>query len=188
MIPKPRPAFEQRARETVRRDKNHPSVIAWTIGNENKAGQNLQVVADLVKQLDPTRPRDVSCFDGEKYHVEFDDSHYSPPSSFAKADERSRATGQPHIHLENPNTWDIRLAADAGMYERWGAGAATRVGRLPANMTRFRASSRLNGRTARSPTIPRPNSTTIFPKPASICSRSKGSWTAFAIRARRSTR
>jgi len=118
--PRTKPAFEQRARETVRRDKNHPSVIAWTIGNENKAGQNLQVVADLVKQLDPTRPRNVSCFDGEKYHVEFDDSHYSPPSSFAKADEHSRATGRPHIHLENPNTWDIRLAADAGMYERWG--------------------------------------------------------------------
>ena len=115
-----RPAFEQRARETVRRDKNHPSVIAWTVGNENKAGQNLQVVADLVKQMDATRPRAVSCFDGEKYHVEFDDSHYSPPSSFAKAAEHSKKTGQPHIHLENPNTWDIRLAADASMYERWG--------------------------------------------------------------------
>lgn len=115
-----RPAFEQRARETVRRDKNHPCVIAWTIGNENKAGANLQVVADLVKQMDPTRPRNVSCFDGEKYHVEFDDSHYSPPSSFAKADQHSRKTGQPHIHLENPNTWDIRLGADPGMWERWG--------------------------------------------------------------------
>jgi beta-galactosidase len=115
-----KPAFEQRARETVRRDKNHPSVIAWTIGNENKAGQNLQVVADLVKQLDPTRPRNVSCFDGEKYHVEFDDSHYSPPSAFPKQAEHSRATGQPHIHLENPNTWDIRLAADPGMWEHWG--------------------------------------------------------------------
>ena len=118
--PELRPAFEQRARETVRRDKNHPCVVAWTVGNENKAGENLQVVADLVKQLDPTRPRNVSCFDGEKYHVEFDDSHYSPPSSFAKANEHSVQTGQPHIHLENPNTWDIRLAADAGMYERWG--------------------------------------------------------------------
>lgn len=116
-----RAAFEQRARETVRRDKNHPSVIIWTIGNENKAGTNLQVVADLVKQLDPTRPRNVSCFDGEKYHVELDDSHYSPPSAFAGQAEHSLKTGQPHIHLENPNTWDIRLAADAGMYERWGA-------------------------------------------------------------------
>jgi beta-galactosidase len=114
------PAFEQRARETVRRDKNHPSVIAWTIGNENKAGQNLQVVADLVRRMDPTRPRNVSCFNGEKYQVEFDDSHYSPPSDFAKQAEHSRATGQPHIHLESPNTWDIRLAADTGMWERWG--------------------------------------------------------------------
>ena len=115
-----KPAFEQRARETVRRDKNHPSVIIWTIGNENRAGRNLQVVADLVKQMDPSRPRAVSSLDGDKYGVELDDSHYSPPSSFAKAAELSRASGRPHIHLENPNTWDIRLAADAGMWERWG--------------------------------------------------------------------
>src|SRR5262249_51472073 len=39
--PETTPAFEQRARETVRRDKNHPSVIIWAIGNENKLGHNL---------------------------------------------------------------------------------------------------------------------------------------------------
>ncbi|PWU20172.1 MAG: hypothetical protein C5B50_04595 [Verrucomicrobia bacterium] len=114
------PAFEQRARETVRRDKNHPSVIIWTIGNENKAGRNLQVVADLVKKLDPTRPRNVSCMDGEKYKVELSDSHYTSPSDFEKQVARARETGRPHIHLENPNTWDVRLAADPGMYEQWG--------------------------------------------------------------------
>ncbi len=115
-----KPAFEQRARETVRRDKNHPSVILWTIGNENKAGTNLQIVADLVKQLDPTRPRNVSCFDGEKYGVELSDSHYTTPSKYVNGADHALKTGSPHIHLENPNTWDIRLAADAGMYERWG--------------------------------------------------------------------
>jgi beta-galactosidase len=119
--PKMQPAFEQRARETIRRDKNHPSVIIWTIGNENKAGTNLQVVADLVKQLDSTRPRDVSCFDATNYNTELSDSHYWTPDHMSAAVARSRETGQPHIYLESPNTWEIRRAADAGAWERWGA-------------------------------------------------------------------
>lgn len=118
--PETTPAFVQRARETVFRDKNHPSVILWAIGNENKAGRNLKVVADLLKQMDPTRPRAVSWFSGDKYQVELSDSHYTTPANIAKAGERARQEGYPHIYLENPNTGDARLAADAGYYERWG--------------------------------------------------------------------
>jgi beta-galactosidase len=118
--PQTQPAFEQRARETVRRDKNHPSVIIWAIGNENKQGRNLRVIADLLKQLDPTRPRLVSWFEGDKNNVELSDSHYTTPANIAKAGERARGTGRPHIYLENPNTGDARLAADAGYYDRWG--------------------------------------------------------------------
>lgn len=115
-----RPAFEQRARETIRRDKNHPSVIIWTIGNENKAGTNLQIAADLVKQMDTTRPRNVSCFDGDKYHVELSDSHYPKLEEMTNQVAKSVQTGMPHIYIENPNTWEIRLAPDAGSWERWG--------------------------------------------------------------------
>jgi beta-galactosidase len=118
--PETKPAFEQRARETIRRDKNHPSVILWTVGNENKQGPNLQVIADLVKQLDPTRPRSVSCFDADKYKTDFTDSHYTSPAPIATAGKRAREAGHPHIYLENPNTGDIRLGADAGAWERWG--------------------------------------------------------------------
>ena len=118
--PKTTPAFEQRARETIRRDKNHPSVIIWTIGNENKAGRNLQTVADLVKKLDPTRPRAVSCFDGEKYGTELSDAHYPTIQQMINDVPHSRETGRPHIYLEHPNTWDVRLGADPGAWERWG--------------------------------------------------------------------
>ena len=54
------PAYQEvlltRARATVQRDKNRPSIILWSIGNENHiTGLGLNT-GRLVKQMDPTRP------------------------------------------------------------------------------------------------------------------------------------
>ena len=114
------PAFQQRAREVIRRDRNHPSVVVWAIGNENSAGTNLQIVADLVKSLDSTRPRLVSTFPAANYQVELSDRHYPSPATMASDGAAASSTGHPYIYTEQPNTWDIRLAADASMWERWG--------------------------------------------------------------------
>jgi hypothetical protein len=111
-------AFEQRAREVIRRDRNHPSVVIWAIGNENNAGVNLQDVANLVKSLDPTRPRLVSTFAGSQYNVELSDRHYPTPATMAS--DGAAATVYPYVYMEQPNTWDVRLGADASMYDRWG--------------------------------------------------------------------
>ena len=117
------PAYEQRARETIRRDKNHACILLWTIGNEGKGGTNFQIIADLVKQLDATRPRDVTCFPYDKYNTELSDSHYTMPSAMAKAAEKARQNKHPHIYLECPNVWDIRLSAnngaDAACWDIW---------------------------------------------------------------------
>ena len=48
--------LEERARLTVSRDKLHPSVIAWTVGNENPLTDICMKCGDLVAKLDPTRP------------------------------------------------------------------------------------------------------------------------------------
>lgn len=50
-----RDAFLDRIRRTVHRDKNHPSVIMWSLGNESHVGANLEEMARWAKTADPTR-------------------------------------------------------------------------------------------------------------------------------------
>ncbi len=49
-------AYLDRIRRTVERDKNHPSVILWSLGNEAGDGENLEAMAAWVRQRDPSRP------------------------------------------------------------------------------------------------------------------------------------
>ncbi len=51
-----RDAHLDRMRRMVQRDRNHPSVIIWSLGNESPYGPNIRAMADLARQLDPTRP------------------------------------------------------------------------------------------------------------------------------------
>jgi len=55
--------YEQDLRAMVRRDRNHPSVIIWSIGNEvgeqysgDEGGKLAKRLYDIVKEEDPTRP------------------------------------------------------------------------------------------------------------------------------------
>ncbi|WOH36240.1 glycoside hydrolase family 2 TIM barrel-domain containing protein [Thalassotalea fonticola] len=45
-----------RVSRMVERDKNHPSVIFWSLGNESGLGQAFSDAATWIKQNDPTRP------------------------------------------------------------------------------------------------------------------------------------
>jgi beta-galactosidase len=45
-----------RMRRTVERDKNHPSVIMWSLGNESGSGRNLAAMAQWTRGRDPSRP------------------------------------------------------------------------------------------------------------------------------------
>jgi beta-galactosidase len=50
------PACLDRMRRTVERDKNRPSVILWSLGNEAHTGANLAAMADWVHTRDDSRP------------------------------------------------------------------------------------------------------------------------------------
>lgn len=64
-------AYLDRMRRTVERDKNHPSVIMWSLGNEAGVGRNLAAMAAWTRERDPSRPLhyegDRSCADVDVY-------------------------------------------------------------------------------------------------------------------------
>jgi beta-galactosidase len=49
-------ALLDRMQRTVERDKNHASVVAWSLGNEAYTGDNLAAMADWTRRRDPSRP------------------------------------------------------------------------------------------------------------------------------------
>lgn len=47
--------YLDRIQRTLERDKNHPCVIAWSLGNESGCGQNLAAMASWVRERDSSR-------------------------------------------------------------------------------------------------------------------------------------
>ncbi|MCX7885333.1 MAG: beta-galactosidase subunit alpha [Caloramator sp.] len=48
-------ASVSRMERTVHRDKNHPCIIMWSLGNESSFGNNIIAMADKVREIDKTR-------------------------------------------------------------------------------------------------------------------------------------
>ncbi len=67
-------AHVDRVVRMVERDKNHPSVIIWSLGNEAGSGSNFVAAANALRAIDPTRPvhyerfNDIADIHSEMYH------------------------------------------------------------------------------------------------------------------------
>jgi beta-galactosidase len=49
-------AYVDRMEQMVHRDKNHPSIVIWSLGNEAFYGRNHKAMYDWAKKFDPGRP------------------------------------------------------------------------------------------------------------------------------------
>ncbi|MFF9511739.1 glycoside hydrolase family 2 TIM barrel-domain containing protein [Streptomyces sp. NPDC014724] len=65
------PALLDRAARMVERDKNHPSVLIWSLGNESGTGRGLTAMAEWIRDRDPSRllhyEGDPDCRDTDMY-------------------------------------------------------------------------------------------------------------------------
>lgn len=109
-----------RAVSMVETDKNHPSVIYWSLGNEGGRGRNLRAMADTVRALDPSRP--VYC-DSYKDISSAYDGDYPGPDALRELSRR--VTDRPVFMREYAHAmgnslgnfrefWDV-IEADSGI-------------------------------------------------------------------------
>ena len=95
-----RDAYVDRTERMVMRDRNHPSVIFWSLGNESGGGSNFQATYDRVKELLPGRDAFVhyeGFNHGEKYS-DFGSDMY--PRVEQVVEHRDGLNGKPYFICE----------------------------------------------------------------------------------------
>ena len=93
-------AYMDRTERMVLRDRNHPSVVFWSLGNESGGGQNFQATYDCVKRLLPGRDNFVhyeGYNHGEKYS-DFGSDMYPKVETVIK--QSSGLHGKPYFICE----------------------------------------------------------------------------------------
>jgi len=64
-------AYLERATSMVQRDKNHPSIVMWSLGNESGQGSNHAAMAGWIHDYDPSRPVHYEGTTGNVYRPEY---------------------------------------------------------------------------------------------------------------------
>lgn len=80
-------AFVDRGVRMAQRDKNHPSVIFWSLGNESGGGCNIVAEYDAIKAIDPDRPIH---YEGMNDQADIDSRMYPSIESMIEQDRQNR--------------------------------------------------------------------------------------------------
>ena len=83
-LPEWREAVVDRAKSMLERDKNHPSVLIWSCGNESYAGEDILAMSKFFKDRDPSR---LVHYEGVFWNREFDEISDMESRMYAKPAE-----------------------------------------------------------------------------------------------------
>lgn len=81
-IPEWREAVVDRAKSMLERDKNHPSILIWSCGNESYAGENILAMSKFFKERDNSR---IVHYEGVFWNRDFDEISDIESRMYAKA-------------------------------------------------------------------------------------------------------
>jgi beta-galactosidase len=91
--------YLERAIRMVQRDKNHPSIVMWSLGNESGTGPNHAAMAGWIKDFDPTRYLHYEGAQGDPTHPDykkgFSEHDQGNPTDTKWVDMLSRMYPQP---------------------------------------------------------------------------------------------
>jgi beta-galactosidase len=95
-------AFLERAIRMVERDKNHPSIVIWSLGNESGTGPNHAAMAGWIRDLDPTRPIHYAGAAGQPYDFAYADfvSRMYPSLEYAEQLATQPGETRPFVMIE----------------------------------------------------------------------------------------
>ncbi|MGC1480261.1 MAG: glycoside hydrolase family 2 TIM barrel-domain containing protein, partial [Chthoniobacterales bacterium] len=97
--PKWEQAYLDRALTMVERDKNHPSIIIWSMGNEGGGGQNYLRCSEETRKIDPTRLVFYDGFHDGHEGSDIDGSMYVPLPQLIERHGEPKKT-RPYFHTE----------------------------------------------------------------------------------------
>lgn len=92
------PMMFDRTKNCYERDKNHPAIVIWSIGNESFGGKVPFAMANLFRQLDPSRPVHYEgIFWDPRYPgtSDFESQMYPPVTRIKAYIEKNKANGMP---------------------------------------------------------------------------------------------
>ncbi len=114
----------------LERNKNHPSIIFWSLGNEAGVGKNFEVLSDTIRRYDPTRPisydgRETIVWKTSDDYFDFNSSMYARLEKtpydkhwfYLKTPEATFNNNKPYMMIEYAHAMGNALGSFAEVWE-----------------------------------------------------------------------
>lgn len=128
-LPQWREAVMDRAVSMFQRDKNHPSILIWSCGNESYAGEGIEAISDFFHKNDPTR---LVHYEGVFWNRQFDhisdmeSRMYAKPAEieeYLKSNPKKPYISCEYMHSMGNSTGGLKLYTDLELkYEKYQGG------------------------------------------------------------------